>query len=204
MSFNKRMKQKGREEDKRNNDDDSDGSEEAEIKHLFRSALDVGSTFIKVIPDDEDLIFYYTKDNKMQAKVYCENTTETSTIAWFAWTSNKNDISIEPEYGFIRPGGYAYIKFISENYEEVEKGLFFIKALPLASNLDIDELEEEIDDVFHEHNKNILFTISTLSGGYNLDERADQVVYNHHVDRENLIYTSDYKQSRDSNTVTNT
>jgi hypothetical protein len=41
--------------------DDSDAEEEAELKYLFSSALDVGSNFLEI--DDEDEIqFRYTGD----------------------------------------------------------------------------------------------------------------------------------------------
>ena len=176
---------------------------------FYRSALDVGSTFLKIEPEDQDMMFYETKNQTMEAKVYLENTTPSAPVAFYAWTSNrKNDISIDPKYGFIMPGGYEYVTFSFNNstdengqsrHEEVEKGLYFIKALPLSDKLNIEELEEDIDEVFHENNQRILFTIGTLSGGYNLDERAEDVEYLNHEERDNFIYTSEYKQ-RESGT----
>lgn len=176
MSMATKKQRKLIEEDKNKEDsgDDTSGSEEIDIKFLFRSALDVGSTFIKIIPEDQDLIFYFTDHGTMEAKVYCENMTPKAPIAFLGWTSNQKEFEIEPKYGFIRPGEYQYVTFTmhSQNYKEVDKGLFFIKALPLADNYDIDELEDSLDEVFNENNQRILFTISTLSGGYNLDERG--------------------------------
>jgi hypothetical protein len=87
--------------------------------------------------------------------------------------------------------------FKSDNNEEVEKGLYFIKGLPLAHTFDIDELEENIDDVFHEHNKRILFTLSTLSADFSLEENAEEVEYDYHVERDNIIYTDKFKKAKD-------
>jgi hypothetical protein len=193
------MKERQKEEDKTpidDSDSDTSGSEESHVKFLFRSALDVGSTFLKILPDDEDLLFYRSKSGVLKAKVYLENIVATSTIAYLAWTSHLGDFTIEPPYGFIRPGGYQYVTFTfnSDEKDEVEKGLYFIKALPLAATFDIDDLEENVNDVFHEHNKRILFTLSTLSADYSLEETAESVRYDYHHDRDNLIYTDEYKQ----------
>lgn len=110
------------EEDKEAEDsgEDTSGSEDINSKFLFRSALDVGSRYIKVIPDDDDLIFYNCRNGRMEAKVYLENTVPKAPVAFCAWTSNKGSIKIEPEYGFIRPGSYQYITF-SFNINEVDK-----------------------------------------------------------------------------------
>ena len=192
----KMMKAKSSNEDRKKDDSDenSSNSDDGLIKFLFKSALDVGSTFLKIIPEEEDLVFYFTKSNSMEARIYLENTTPKAAVAYLAWTSNQAQIDISPKYGFIRPGGYQYVTITlnSTQYEDVEKGLFFIKALPLYDKLDIDELEENIDDVFHENNRNILFTIAMLSGSYDLDERAENKVYDYHTNRDNLKYTEDY------------
>lgn len=86
---------------------------------------------------------------------------------------------------------------MSDKHEEVEKGLYFIKGLPLAHTFDIDELEENIDDVFHEHNKRILFTLATLSADFSLEENAEEVEYDHHIERDNIIYTDKYKKAEE-------
>jgi hypothetical protein len=109
MDFHKRMKKLHKEENKKVADEESDdtsGSEESHVKFLFRSALDVGSTFLKILPDDEDLIFYPTRNNTLEAKVYLENITPNATIAFLGWTSHQGEFEIEPKYGFIRPGDY--------------------------------------------------------------------------------------------------
>ena len=126
-----RSKMEDRKDD--NSDEDNSNSDDGQIKFLFKSALDVGSTFLKILPEDEDLTFYFTKKNTMEAKIYCENMTPKAPIAYLAWTSNQSHIDIEPKYGFIRPRSYQYITFTlnSTQYEDVDKGLFFIKALPL-------------------------------------------------------------------------
>uniref|UniRef100_A0A7S3JMM3 Uncharacterized protein n=1 Tax=Euplotes harpa TaxID=151035 RepID=A0A7S3JMM3_9SPIT len=53
-------------------------------------------------------------------------------------------------------------------------------------------MEENLESTFHENNKNILFTIATLSGNYELDERAEDKEYTYHIGRENIIYTQEY------------
>lgn len=200
MDFQKRMKKLQQEEDKaaaeEDSGDDTSGSEESHVKFLFRSALDVGSTFLKILPDDEDLIFYHTKNNTMQAKVYLENCCETASVAYLGWTSHSGEFEIDPPYGFIKPGGYAYMTFTfkSTEHDQVENGLYFIKGLPLSHTLDVDDLEENIHDVFHVHNQRILFTLCTLSADFSLEERAEEVVYDHHEERDNYIYTEEYKK----------
>lgn len=209
MDFRQRMKNRQKEEDKaEDSGDDTSGSEEDNVKFLFRSALDVGSTFLKILPDDEDMIFYHTRNNTLQAKCYLENLCPKSAVAYYGWTSHHGDFTIEPPYGFIKPGGYQYMTFTfkSTEHSDVNKGLYFIKALPLASVFDVDELSENIDDVFHEHNKRILFTLATLSGDYDLEEKAEDVVYDYHNERDNYIYSEEYhnKQKKKSKKADNT
>ncbi|CAI2376165.1 unnamed protein product [Moneuplotes crassus] len=170
-------------------------SDDSHIKFLFRSALDVGSSFLKIEPDVEDVSFYQTREGTMVGKVYLENSTPGAPVAFYGWSSHLLDVEITPNYGFIMPGEFQYVEFElpTDDPEEVGKGLYFIKALPLAKNFDMDELEENIDEVFHDHNQMILFTLATLSGQANLDQIADEVEYDNHIDRENIIYTKDYK-----------
>lgn len=176
-------------------EDNTSNSEEAHVKFLFRSALDVGSSFLKIEPDDEDVAFYQTREGTMMGKVYLENSTPGAPVAFYGWSSHLLDVTITPNYGFVMPGEYEYVEFEipSDDPEEVEKGLYFIKALPLAKTFDMDELEENIDDVFHDHNQMILFTLATLSGEPNLEQIADEVEYDNHIERDNIIYTQAYK-----------
>lgn len=198
MDLHKKRAQLESEELKEEEDsgDDTSNSEEGVIKFLFKSSLDVGSTFLKIEPEDEEIVFYPTRKGTMLGKVYLENMTPGANIAYYGWTSHSADFNISPPYGFIRPGEYLYVDFelLSENHEEVDQGLYFIKALPLSHNYDIDQLEDNLDEVFHDHNKNILFTLSTLNGDHNLDELAEEVQYDYHEERDNIIYTQEYKE----------
>ncbi|CAI2375514.1 unnamed protein product [Moneuplotes crassus] len=171
-------------------------SDDSNIKFLFRSALDVGSTFLKIEPDDEDIDFYQTREGTMVGRIYLENSTPAAPVAFFGWSSHLLELKITPNYGFIMPGEYQYIEFEvpTDDPEEVDKALYFIKALPLAKNIDMEELEENIDEVFHEHNQRILFTLATMSGTPNLEAMADEVEYDNHIDRENIIHTQQYKE----------
>lgn len=200
MDFQKRMrereKQKLEEQKAEDSGDDTSGSEDYEIKFLFKSALDVGSTFLKILPDEEDMTFYHTRDGYCQAKCYIENITPKSSIAFLGWTSHPGEFTIDPPYGFVRPGEFRYITFTfkSDKIDTVEEGLYFIKGLPLSHTLDVDELEDNIEEVFHLNNQRILFTLATLSADYNLEERAEDVKYDHHVDRDNIIYSQQYQK----------
>lgn len=176
--------------------ENTSNSEESHVKFLFRSALDVGSTFLKIEPEDDDIQFHQTKSGTMMGQVYLENMTPGAPIAYYGWSSHAIEMRIKPQYGFIRPGEFQYVDFelMTDDPEKVDKGLYFIKALPLADTLDLEELEENIDEVFHEHNQRILFTLATLSGEGNLEHMADEVELDYHVDRDNIIYTQKYKE----------
>jgi len=192
------MKRAQREETKFEEDsgDDTSNSEESHVRFLFKSALDVGSSFLKIEPEEDDIIFYPTEQGTMLGKVYLENMTPAANVAFLGWTSHSSNFRIEPKYGFIKPGEFIYLDFelLSNDHEKVDQGLYFIKGLPLANTIDIDELEDNIDEVFHYHNQNILFTLSTLSGDHSIDQRAEDVQYDNHIERDNLIYTQEYKE----------
>lgn len=139
--------------------------------------------------------FYINKkQTTLEADVYCENMTQNAPIAFYGWTSHSGEFEITPRYGFIMPGEFTYIKFkfMSNDYNEVSKGLYFVKALPLSDQLDLEEMQENIDDVFHENNIGILFTIATFSGAYDPSAFAEEVEYDYHIERENLKYNKDY------------
>lgn len=89
---------------------DDSGDEDGIIEFMFASALDVGSSFLKV-EDEDELTFRYNRHNnqKVEGVVYLENVTPKSTIAFCIWTSSKDGYKIWPTKGFIKPGQYLYV-----------------------------------------------------------------------------------------------
>ena len=155
---------------------------------MFASALDVGSTFVDVLPE-EDVAFRFSRDRSaMQGVLYLQNVTPQATVAFYVWTAEQG-FRIEPEYGFIPPGGYVYVQLAREgSHADVEEKLFFVKGLPLSYDLDLRELSENVHDVFHIHNRSILFTVATCVGSFDCEKYAEDVKYEHHLKRRIVGY----------------
>ena len=86
----------------------SESEDEGLVPYMFASALDVGSTFVDVLPE-EDIKFRYRRDHSsLHGMLYLQNVTPKATVAFYVWTAEKG-FCIEPEYRFIPPGGYVYV-----------------------------------------------------------------------------------------------
>jgi hypothetical protein len=103
-----------------NNDSGSDTDEDI---FYFSSALEVGSTFLKILPfNDEEIVFRYNRarptnksDKKsMASRLYLENITEKATLAYMVWTSSPL-FKVYPDKGFLRPGDHIYVDIDGEN-----------------------------------------------------------------------------------------
>ena len=153
----------------REEEDKSESEDEGVIPYMFASALDVGSTFLDIVPED-DIKFRYKKDRQTLQGVIClQNVTPQAYVAFLVWTAEKN-YRIGPEYGFIPPGGYVYVAIeYTGSHEAVEEKLFFVKGLPLSYELDMNELQQNVHDVFHMYNRSILFTVHTGISSFDLE-----------------------------------
>ena len=86
-------------DDSDNNSDDS--SEDGQPKHLFTSAIDVGSHFIDVTPSNE-LEFTFREGGHLVAEFTLNNPCKTAPTAFHVYTSSSGlPIEIIPQSGFI-------------------------------------------------------------------------------------------------------
>jgi hypothetical protein len=149
----------------RNDDTDSEenSSDEEGGKtndNTFISAIDVGSHFIDVNPSEE-LVFQSFEGN-LVAQFQIANPCKSSNIAFFVYTSAPIPVKIVPNCGFI-PASYSRnikIAWEATNVPDVprlENAMFFVKALPLSPQMDIDDLQNKLEKVFNTYNVNILF-----------------------------------------------
>ena len=63
---------------------ESDSDSEQDESEIFNSALEVGSTFIKILPDEEELLFKksYQEQGSKKATLYLENITRKADLAY--------------------------------------------------------------------------------------------------------------------------
>lgn len=54
--------------------------------------------------------------------------------------------------------------------------MFFVKALPLSADMDIEEMTDNMKVVFHTYNVNILFTLAALPAKINPNLNINQVI----------------------------
>ena len=116
---------------------------------MFKSSLDVGSYFIDVQP--EDRIEFRNKQDRsgFEAQIFLDNVTNgKANVVYFVsenvnskiWTSNTTmKFEIKPRYGFLKKGEHLYSKITATGgtQEDLEKGLFFVKSLPLSDDYNV-------------------------------------------------------------------
>lgn len=77
------------------------------------------------------------------------------------------DVQIVPQQGFI-PATYSKpIKIVWEKNKNpnpvmLENSMFFVKALPISPQMDVEHLQQNLHKVFNTYNINILFTTHHL------------------------------------------
>ena len=117
---------------------------------MFKSSLDVGSYFIDVQP--EDRVEFRLKQDRSgyEAIIHLENVTNgKANVAYFVsvfsvicqvWTSNQSmTFDLENRFGFLREGEIVKVKVTATGGGEdmLERGLFFVKALPLHPDFNV-------------------------------------------------------------------
>lgn len=147
-------------------DSSDDSSEDGSPKYLFTSAIDVGSHFIDVSPNDE-LVFNKIQGGHLVAEFRLNNPCKTAPTAFHIYTSSPIPIKIVPQSGFIPCTFQQTIKIIWEasnnpNQERLENAMFFVKGLPLSPESDLDEMNSKLELVFNTYNVNILFCTNHL------------------------------------------
>ena len=153
-------------------DDNSDGdsSEDGQPKHLFTSAIDVGSHFIDVTPSNE-LEFRKVEGGHLVAEFKLNNPCKTAPTAFYIYTSSSIPVRIIPQSGFIPTTFQQTIKILWEanknpDPKRLESAMFFVKALPLSPDSEIDDMNTKLELVFNTYNVNILFTTHHLPCSY--------------------------------------
>jgi hypothetical protein len=143
------MDKKAMEDQNYKNDDtesENDSSDEDNVKVddiVFKSAIDVGSHFIDVLPENE--IVFNDVQGHLVAQFNITNPCKNCQIAYFVYTSAPIDINIVPECGFIPPTFSKPIKIVWEKEKNpdpvrLENSMFFVKALPLSPEMDVESL----------------------------------------------------------------
>ena len=137
-------------QDPNHRDDDTesekDSSDEDDVKKddiTFISAIDVGSHFIDVNPAEE--ITFNDVGGHLVAQFNISNPCKNCQIAYFVYTSAPININIVPNCGFIPASFSKPIKIVWEKEKmpdtvKLENSMFFVKALPISPQMDIDDL----------------------------------------------------------------
>jgi hypothetical protein len=154
-----------RDDDTDSEKDSSDSENPNEDDITFISAIDVGSHFIDVNPAEE--IVFNDYNGHLVAQFNISNPCPKCPIAYFVYTSAPINISIVPNCGFIPATFSKPIKIVWEKEKmpdavKLENSMFFVKALPLSPQMDIDQLETMLSKVFNTYNVNILFCTNHL------------------------------------------
>ena len=149
---------------KSDSDENSSGEEDfAAHAHLFKSSLDVGSHFIDIIPETE--LTFYNSQGTLFTQMTIKNVTSKAHVAFFVFTSAPYPIKIVPKSGFIPPMYQQVINIGWQDKPDTDKlahAMFFVKALPLSHDMDIEEMTKNLAEVFNTYNVNILFTVAAL------------------------------------------
>jgi len=146
-------------------DSSSDSENPKEDDVTFISAIDVGSHFIDVNPSEE--IVFNDVEGHLVAQFNISNPCKNCQIAYFVFTSAPININIVPNCGFIPAEFSKPIKIVWEKEKmpdpvKLENSMFFVKALPLSPQMDVDMLVTMLGKVFNTYNVNILFTTHHL------------------------------------------
>lgn len=139
--------------------------DEEDLEFLMESHLEIGTQFLEVEPEQE-LTFYHEKGD-LYTRFNLKNITEKANVAFYVYTSSKEKIYILPSQGFIQPGfeqtiQVAWAAADNPDDEKLERMLFFVKALPLSSKMEIEAMNQNLPRVFNTYNLNILFTVASL------------------------------------------
>lgn len=132
--------------------EDNDSDEDSEIssddeqnkanEFTFESAIDVGSHFIDVTPDDQ-LLFNRHEEGHLYTKFKIMNPVGHCPIAFFVYTSAPIPVQISPNMGFITPQekervvSIAWTAQYAPDVDKLENAMFFVKALPLKPDTDV-------------------------------------------------------------------
>ena len=143
-------------------EDSSDAEGHQANEYTFISAIDVGSHFIDVMPEEE--LLFQPIDGGLFTTFNITNPCKSVAIAYFVYTSANIGVEISPNYGFI-PATFQQkvtIGWKTEHHpdkEKLENSMFFVKALPLSPDMKTEELELPgvREKVFNTYNVNILF-----------------------------------------------
>ena len=150
----------------KNDDTDSDEEHSSDEEnhqaneHTFISAIDVGSHFIDVNPEEE--LIFNSYEGTLMTQFNISNPCQACPIAFFVYTSAPIPVLIKPNCGFIPATFTQPIKIFWEaqnkpDVARLENCMFFVKALPLSPQMNIDDMNTQLARVFNTYNVNILF-----------------------------------------------
>ena len=153
----------------------SDEEGHQENQFTFVSAIDVGSHFIDIAPSNE--LLFQTYEGNFFTQFTISNPCKACPIAFFVYTSAPIPVKIFPNCGFIPSQFQQVIKIVWEaqsipNVDKLENAMFFVKALPLSPEMDLDNMNQHLAQVFNTYNVNILFTT------HHLPSRVNQMQFN--------------------------
>lgn len=132
-------------------DDEEISSDEENFKGssiTFISAIDVGSHFIDIKPDGE--LTFNQFEGSLIAQFNISNPCANCQIAYFVYTSAAIPVRIVPNCGFIPASFSQPIKIAWERDQmpdkrRLENSMFFVKALPLSPQMDIEDLSTKLE-----------------------------------------------------------
>lgn len=141
----------------------SDDENQKANEFTFESAIDVGSHFIDVTPEDQ-LLFNRHEEGHLYTKFKIMNPVKHCPIAFFVYTSAPIPVQIQPNMGFITPQekervvSIAWTSQYKPDPERLENAMFFVKAIPLKPDTDLHLMNSNMHLVFNTYNIAILFT----------------------------------------------
>jgi hypothetical protein len=107
-------------------------------EYTFEGAIDVGSHFIDVNPEDQ--LQFNNYEGTLMTQFNISNPCKHCYIAFYVYTSAPIPITIKPNCGFIPATFTQPIKIFWEkghnpNVAKLNNCMFFVKALPLSPNM---------------------------------------------------------------------
>lgn len=125
----------------------SDDEQNKANEFTFESAIDVGSHFIDVTPDDQ-LLFNRHNEGHLYTKFKIVNPVAHCPVAFFVYTSAPIPVQISPNMGFITPQekerviSIAWTAQYEPDVDRLENAMFFVKALPLKPDTDVSTINK--------------------------------------------------------------
>ena len=122
--------------------DEFDSEDEINNEFMLESAIDVGTHFLDVEPEEE-LLFSQHQEGHLYTKFKIKNPIDHCPVAYFIFTSAPIPVQIQPNMGFITAEEKEKTITISwhasqnPSKDRLENAMFFIKALPLKPDTNV-------------------------------------------------------------------